>query len=441
MSSLSLEVFFVVALILVNGVLAMAEMAVVSARKIRLQQRASEGDEKARAALFLAEDPGDFLSTVQIGISLVGILAGAFGGATIAEQLAARLSEILWLAPYSEALSVGVVVLAITYLSLVFGELVPKRLALNNAERTAATLAGPMRTLARLTSPAVRLLSFSTDLVLRLLGAKKSNEPLVTEEEVRVMIEQGTEAGVFEAAEQDMVAGVFRLGDRRVGTLITPRTEIVWLDLEDPPEVNQRKIIESVHSIFPVAEGSLDNVLGVVLAKDLLVSSLEGRPVILKDLLREPLYVPENMAALKALELLRAARLPMALVIDEYGGLQGMVTLNDILQAIVGEVSAPGEGEEPGIIQREDGSWLLDGMLPVDEFAELFDLDELPEIETAQYQTLGGFVMSHLGRIPTPGDHFEWADLRIEVMDMDGFRVDKVLVVPENPNQEEGRTP
>lgn len=434
-----LEIAIILLLIFMNGLLAMGEITFVSVRKARLQHRADRGDEKARLALDLAEDPSDLLSTTQIGITLVGILAGAFGGATLAKEIAVFLRKIPSLVPYSDSLALLLVVIAITYLSMILGELVPKRLALNNQERMAIRFAGPMQALSRLTRPLVRFLNFSTEQVLRLTGVKPSQEPPVTEEEIRVLIEQGTQAGIFEEAEQDMVEGVFRLGDRRVGTIMTPRTEIAWLDLDDSVEDIQQKIITSVHSRLPVARGSLDNVVGIVQAKDLLARSLSGQPLDLGDSLYPPRFVPESMPALKVLELFQESGVHLVLVIDEYGGVQGLTTTYDILEAIVGDIPEIGETEEPEIIQREDGSWLLDGGLPIDEFKELFDLTNLPEEERGVYQTVGGFVMTSLGRIPSASDHFEWGGLRIEVVDMDGFRVDKVMVQPvgiDSPDQE-----
>lgn len=432
-----MEAIFILVLILANGVLAMAEIAVISARKARLQQRADEGDEQASAALKLANDPADFLSTVQVGITLVGVLAGAFGGATIAGQISGWVAGFPLLAPYSSAIGVAVVVILITYFSLVLGELVPKRLALNDPERVAMLVAAPMRFLSRLASPLVRFLSKSSTLVLRLLGAKPSDEPPVTEEEIKVMIAQGTQAGVFAEAEQDMVQAIFRLGDRRVGTLMTPRTELVWLDLDDPMEENQRKILGSIHSRFPVARGSLDHVVGVVQAKDLLASCMAGIEFTLKDVLCQPLFVPESMPALKVLELFRESRVHTALVIDEYGGFQGLVTLFDILESIVGEIPDAGDLSELEVIQREDGTWLVDGMLPIDELKEIFHLSTMPGEERGYYQTVGGFVMTSLGRIPVASDHFVWSGLRFEVVDMDGLRVDKVLIVPLSAGKEE----
>ncbi|AFZ30527.1 protein of unknown function DUF21 [Gloeocapsa sp. PCC 7428] len=427
---MNFEILIIFLLIVANGIFAMSEMAIVSSRKARLQQLANEGNAKARAALKLAESPNNFLSTVQVGITLIGILTGAFGGATIARTLAGYLQQIPGLAPYSQAIAFGIVVLIITYLSLILGELVPKRLALNNPERIAANIATPMRTIAAIVSPAVYFLSASTDFVLRLLGIGPSSEPLVTEEEIKVLIEQGTEAGTFEAAEQDMVERVFRLGDRPVSALMTPRPEIVWLDLEDSLEVNRHRIIDGGHSRFPVCQGGLDNVLGIVPVSDLLARCLSNQPLDLTVSLRQPVFVPESTRGLKVLEMFKQTGTHIALVVDEYGVIQGLVTLNDILIEIVGDVPSDDDQEEPQAVQREDGSWLLDGMLSIDEFFELFAIKEIPAEHRGSYQTLGGFVITHLGRIPTASDYFEWQGMRIEVVDMDGNRVDKVLAAP-----------
>ncbi|MDZ8031994.1 MAG: hemolysin family protein [Nostoc sp. DedQUE08] len=430
MSSITFEILIILVLIIANGVFSMSEMAIVSARKVRLQQLANQGDVKAMAALKLAESPNHFLSTVQVGISLIGILTGAFGGATIANRLAVYVRLVPLLAPYSEPISFGIVVLIITYLSLIVGELVPKRLALNNPERIASTVAIPMRALSAIASPMVYLLSASTDLILRVLGITASTEPQVTEEEIKILIEQGTEAGTFEEAEQDMVERVFRLGDRPVSYLMTPRPDIVWLDLDDSAEENRLKMVDSAYSRYPVCQGGLDNVLGVIPVTDLLARSFRGEPLDLTIGLRQPVFVPESTRGLKVLELFKQTITHMALVVDEYGVIQGLVTLNDIMSEIVGDVPSTDGQDQPQAVQREDGSWLLDGMLPVEEFLELFGMEEWESEERGSYQTLGGFVITHLGRIPAAADHFEWQSMRIEVMDMDGNRVDKVLVVP-----------
>lgn len=423
-----LEILIILVLILVNGLFAMAEIAIVSSRKLRLQQRADDGDRKAMIALKLADDPSRFLSTVQIWITLVGILAGAFGGATIAEQISLWLQGVPWLAAYGEVIGVAVVVLLITYFTLVLGELVPKRLALQNAEKVAVNLAGIMNSVSRIASPLVSFLTVSTDFIVKILGVQADQGPSVTDEDIKSLLAQGTQAGVFQEAEQHMVAGVFRLADWDVGNLITPRTDVVWLDLDDPEVDTQRKIVESTHSQFPVARGSLDNVLGVVHTKDLLVNQLQRQSFNLERLMIEPIVVPESTPALEVLERFKDSPLKMALVIDEFGGLQGLVTINDILGAIVGETVISNQPSEESIVLREDGSWLMDGMLSIDEFKDFLDLDELPDEKIADYQTLGGFIMTGLGRIPYPADHFEWGEYTFEVVDMDGFRVDKVLV-------------
>lgn len=431
MSVITFEILFIILLLLVNGVFAMSELAVVASRKSRLQRMADSGDRRARVALELAQQPERFLSTIQIGITLAGILAGAFGGATIAEQLGARISTFPPLALYGEPIALAVVVLSITYLSLVIGELVPKRLALSYPERVALVVAGPMRGLARLASPAVSLMSVSTSAVLTLLRMKPPTEPPVTEDEIKVLIEQGTQAGVFEEAEQEMIESVFRLTDRSVEALMTPRTDIVWLDVNDPPDKLHRKVAESAYSRFPVCEGNLDKVLGVVKAKDLLSRCVSGAPLDIQVALKQPLFVPESTPVLRALEMFKAARTHLALVIDEYGAVEGLVTTNDVLEAIVGDIAPaqPGEGGEDAV-QREDGSWLLDGALPVHEFKEIFPVERLPGEQRGAYHTLAGFILFHLGRLRSEADHFEWRGLRFEIVDMDGRRIDKVLVMP-----------
>jgi len=427
MSLVSVEIIVILLLIVANGVFAMSEIAIVSARKSRLQQWVNEGNHKARIALDLANSPNQFLSTVQFGITLVGILAGAYGGATIAESLAITLQSVPYLAKYNEAIAIGIVVVVITFLSLIIGELVPKRLALSNPEKIAVSMAAHMRRLFVMTSPIVRLLSYFTDLVLKVMRIPASSESPVTEEEIKVLMDQGIQAGLFEEAEKDMVESVFDLGDKRVGALMTPRTEMHWLDANDPPNVIQQKILESDYSRFPVAHGSLDKIIGVVRAKDLLTCIMKKQEIDLKNWLRRPLFVPENAVGLRVLELFKQSRTHIALVVDEYGLIQGMVTLYDILEAIVGDLPSIDEKDEPLAVQRKDGSWLIDGMLSVDEFKEIFSQDELPDEN--RYQTVGGFVMTHLGRIPSIADTFEWGGMRFEVVDMDEHRVDKVLVV------------
>ncbi|HEY9647010.1 MAG TPA: hemolysin family protein, partial [Chroococcidiopsis sp.] len=389
------------------------------------------GNHKAQAALDLANSPNRFLSTVQVGITLIGILTGAFGGATIAKSLSVYIAWVPLLKPYAEPVAFGLVVLCITYLSLIVGELVPKRLALNSPEKIAIAIAGPMRVVSAIAYPVVHLLSMSTEMALKLMGVSHTTtEPLITEEEIKVLVRQGTEAGMFEAAEQDMVERVFRLGDQPVTAIMTPRLDIVWLDLNDSIEVNRQKMIESRHTRFPVCQDTLDNVLGVVNVTDILALSLKQHPIDLVSLLRQPFFIPESTHALKVLELFKTSGTHTALAVDEYGVIQGVVTLNDIMEVVIGDMPVAGDDEEPGAIQRDDGSWLVDGLLPIDKFKELFEIEEIPGEQRGNYQTLGGFVITQLGRIPTAADRFVWDDFRFEVMDMDGNRVDKVLVIP-----------
>ncbi len=429
MNQITTEILIVCLLILANSILSMSEMAIVSARKTRLQQRAKRGEKGAQTALRLTEEPTRFLSTVQVGITLIGILSGAFGGATIAEQISAELDNIIFLRPYSEAIGVGVVVIVITYFSLVIGELVPKRIALNNAERIAVRVAGLMKRLSRLMSPVVSLLSISTEAVLRLLGIKPSSDPTITEEEIKMMIYEGARSGVFEEAEQEMVEHVFRLGNRRISTLMTYRTGILWLDIEDPLEDNLRKIVEARYSRYPLCQGNLDEVLGIVQVKDIFAQYQHGQPIDLSAAIRPALFVPEATSALELLEHFRIKKEHLTLVIDEFGGVVGLVTMNDVLEAIVGDIPTIEDlQEEPAIVQREDGSLLLDGTLSIDEVKDFLSIDELPGENEAAYETLGGMLMTELGRIPDVGDQLFWRGILFEIVDMDGYRVDKVLV-------------
>jgi putative hemolysin len=428
MLSQSLDLLLVLVLIVANGALSMSEIAIISARKERLQQWAETGNTKAGAALKLANSPNRFLATVQVGITLIAVLSGVFGGFKIANDLAEWLNLIPTLAPYSHGLAMSIVVLAISFLSLLIGELVPKRVALDNPERIAAFVSPAMNLMSSALSPVVRFLSASTDLVLRMLGLKASTELPITEEEIKLLISQGTVAGVFDEAEQVMVERVFRLGDRRVGVLMTPRKRVAWLDLNDPPEKIRRLITRSAYSCFPVCQGRLNHILGIVHVRDLLARSLTGGSLDLRAALKQPLFVLETTHVPRVLEMFKESGTHMAMIIDEYGTIEGLVTLTDIMEALVGHLSSANVREEPKIVQREDGSWLMDGLLPVDELKEMFRIKVLPEEKAGHYQTLGGFAMTHLKRVPAAGDHFECCGLRFEILDMDGHRVDKVLI-------------
>jgi putative hemolysin len=427
MPKILFEILILLMLVLLNGIFVMSELAVVSSRKARLQHQSNEGNRRALAALKLAENPTLFLSTVQIGITLVSILLGALGGPAFSVPLAAVLRQLPFLARYADSVALGIVVVLITTLSLLLGELVPKRIAIQHAEQISAAISGPMLFVSQLFSPLVWLLSRLSDLVLKAMGIQPSTAPPVTEEEIQLLIGQGTEAGVFEEAEQEMVEGVFSLSDSRVYSLMTPRTEIIWLDVNDSADEIRRKIVESPFSRFPVCQNSLDTILGIIKARDLLAPpGLSSDEFKLKDKLRPALYVPETMFASRALELFKEKSAELMLVIDEFGSLQGLITINDIIEEIVGDIEI-----EPQATQRQDGSWLLDGLLPVDDFKEIFKLTSLPHED--EYETLSGFVMMSLGSVPQAADHFEWAGLRFEVMDMDGRRVDKVLVTTTLP--------
>jgi putative hemolysin len=428
------QILLILFLILLNGFFAMSEMAVVAARKARLAARAAKGDRRARRVLQIAERPGRFLSTVQVGITLIGILAGALGGTTVGESLAELFRGVPAIEPVADAAAFAFVVIVTTYLSLIVGELVPKQLALSRPERIAEQVAGTMRVLSILAAPVVWLLEGSTNLVMRVLGLRRVRSDHVSEEEVRTLIAEGTKAGVFEPAEKDMMIAVMRLADRPARAFMTPRPDIVWLDLEDSPEETRRKLLASKFSRLPVAKGSLDEVVGVVQCTDLLDRYLEGKPLKLNEIMRQAPVVHDAAPALKVLQALKESAVHLALVVDEYGALEGLVTATDVLQAIVGEFRE--QGVEPALMhRREDGSWLMDGGLSIHQVQDTLGLGDLPT--DRGFHTLAGFVLGELEHLPKPGEHFEWNGYRFEVVDMDGRRIDKVLVSRLAPKQQE----
>lgn len=423
------EILIIFLLLLANGVFAMAEISVVSSRKARLKKLADEGSAKAKAALALAEEPARFLSTVQIGITLVGIFAGAYGGTRLGGQFSLWLSEkIPAVASYSNIISMAVVVGSITYFSLIIGELVPKRIALNNPEKKAMMLAAPMNALSRLAGVFVWLLTISTNGVLKLfgLGAEKDAPP--SEEEVTHLIEQGTTAGVFHKAEQAMIEGVLRLDERPVTEIMTRRTKIVWLNVDDADEVNWRKIVSSGHSLFPVYEGTRDHVIGLVSVKALWANAAIGLGNRLRDHLTQPLYVPQTVNAVQLLETFKKSGKHLALVADEFGSIQGIVTLIDVMEAIVGDLPEPGDRVSPQAVQRDDGSWLVDGSMDIEEMKRLFAMGPLPGEEDDDFHTVGGFLLDRFGHIPVASESIEWGGWKFEVVDMDRHRVDKVML-------------
>lgn len=425
-TSISLEIAIIFILIIANGVFAMTEIAIVSSRKARLEKHATEGSAGAKAALDLANNPTMLLSTVQVGISAIGVVTGAYGGATIAQALTVYFKPLPLIGAYANTFSMVIVIGAITYVSLIIGELVPKKIALNNPEPIAIAIAIPMRYFSKAFSPLVKLLSISTEFFLKTIGVKEVVDPGVTEEEIKIMISEGTAIGTFEETERDIVDRVFRLGDMRVSSLMTPRTQIDWLDLEESDKHNWAIITESHHSRLPVATGSLDDIVGVVYVRDIL-SARYSSSLPIKENIQEPLFVPRSLRGFKLLELFQQSGTHIAFVMDEFGGMVGLVTLYDILEQLVGEL--PQEEEtDSGIVQRDDRSWLMDGLLSIEEFKELFDIKEMPEEDKGHFQTLGGFITSYLGNMPKTGETFEWADFRFEIVDMDRMRVDKVLV-------------
>lgn len=422
------EILIIFVLLLANGVFAMAEIAVVSSRKARLKALAADGSPKAQAALALAQEPTRFLSTVQIGITLVGIMAGAFGGATLSEKLAVWLTQFSVLVPYSKVLAMLIVVGAITYFSLIIGELAPKRIALTNPEARAMLVAKPMAVLSRIASPFVWFLTVSTNVLLKVFGLGKEVDAPPSEEEISHMIEQGMTAGVFHKAERAMVEGVLRLDELPVTDIMTRRTKIVWLNVTDSDEVNWRKIVASGHSHFPVYEGTRDQVIGMVSVKSLWANAAIGMANEIRHHLVEPLFVPSSITAVQLLETFKKTGKHLALVTDEFGSIQGLVSLIDVMEAIVGDLPQPGDRRLPDAIQREDGSWLVDGTMEIDDFKRRLAVGPLPREESESFETLGGFMVDRFGRIPAPGEYFVWNGWRFEIVDMDRHRVDKVLL-------------
>ncbi len=429
MRRIGTELVIIFLLILANGVFAMSEISIVAARKVRLKQRADDGDERAKTALDLAHNPNQFLATVQVGITMVGVLAGAYGGATLAAKVAVPIGEVELLAPYAEVLALGLVVAMITYLSLIIGELVPKRIGLNNPETIASWVARPMMWLSRAGSPAVALLTASTNLVLRVFGIKGEAEQHLTEDELKALISQGAETGAVGATEENIVQRVFQLGDQRVAAIMTPRPDIEWIDVDASADELRAFLASHAHTQFVVCQGGLDNVLGIVRSADMLPLAFKGVAIQLRTLTREALFVPDSMPAVQLLESFRSSHKHVALVMDEYGAVEGLVTVTDLLTAIVGDLPADASEAVGAFVARPDGSWLVDGSAPIEEVATHFGIDSLPEGEAGAYHTIGGFVMARLGRVPKTADAFEWRGMQFEVVDMDGRRIDKVLVV------------
>ena len=423
---LAVEIAIIVLLTLMNGAFALSELAVVSSRRARLQTMADEGNAGARTALRMIANPSRFLSTVQIGITLVGVVAGAFGGATLGARFGTWLDTIPLLGGYGEVIGYGTVIVAITYLSIVLGELIPKRIALKNPERAASIVARPMRMLSRTAAPFVWLLCASTDALLRLLGLHGEREVTVTEEEVRSMITEGTEAGVFAPEEKTMIDGVLRLADRTVRTIMTPRPDVAWLDTGDSMDALLDKIRSVGHSRYPVSRGELEELVGIVQTRDLLDDVVRGKPFDLVAHAMKPLVVHDGISVLKLLDLIKTSGSHLAVVVDEYGSVEGVVSITDIIETIAGDLPEAGEAPEVAAVRRDDGSWLVEGWMPVDEFELTVGLRGLRD--AGNFNTIAGFVLNALGHVPTAGEAFEHDGFRFEVVDMDGRRIDKILV-------------
>ncbi len=424
-----MDIALLFVLILINGVLAMSEIAVVSSRKARLQRLADDGSPGAESALALNNEPSIFLSTIQVGITTVGILSGAIGETALADPLAAWLSQFPLTEPYARGMALTIVVMGLTYFSVVVGELVPKQLGLLAPETVASVIAPPMNMLARAAKPIVLLLSASSTFVLRVIGARSKEEPPVTDEEIKVLMEQGAEAGIFHESEQEFVSNVLRLDEQRIAAIMTPRIDIYAIDLDDSEEEIRRRIMESPYTRIVVCRGGLDHVAGILSQADLLKTLLEGKPLDFEAAVHPALFVPDSVTTTQLLENFRTARLQFALIVDEYGELEGLVTLTDVLTSIVGELPSLGGLEEQEVVARDDDSWLMAGCVTIERLKSVLDIHEpLDGEEGRNFNTLGGFVMHMMGRIPAAADHFESAGWRFEVMDMDKTRVDKVLV-------------
>lgn len=426
-----LHITLILLLIVLNGVLAMSELAIVSARSGRLQQMAEDGNKGAATAITLASDPGRFLSTVQIGITLIGVINGAFGGATLTGPFARLLADVPLIGGYASTFAGLAVVVVITYLSLIIGELVPKQLALQRAETVAALIAPPMNALSTAFKPVVWFLSVSNDFVLKLIRASESDEPAITEEEIRVMLMQATDAGIFERAEQEMVAGVFGLGDRTAGELMTPRHAISWLDISDPDEANIATVRDTAFTLYPVIDDEPDNVVGVVSTRDILQLALDNEPLSIRAAMKPALFVPEILPVLHVLKIMRDEKSSMAIVIDEYGGVEGLLTNNDVIGGMVDELGS-GESsrqdEHDNAVRLDDRSWLVEGQLGAHDFREIFNIDELDGEENGRFETIAGYILDRLGHIPTVGEYVESDGFRIEVVAMDGYRIDRIKV-------------
>ena len=419
-----MEVLIIFVLILLNGLFAMSEIAMVSSRKLKLENQAKKGDRKARGALSLIRNPDRFFSTVQIGITLIGILTGIFSGDTITETVATWIAGIPSLAPYSHSLAVVAVVVLITYFTLILGELVPKRIGMSAPEKIAKTMWRPMYILSKIAFPFIWILSTSTHLIVRLLGIK-NKENVITEEEIKALINEGTTSGTIDAGEQDIIERVFHLDDRTITSLMTHRSDVSWIDINDPPEKYRSNILKELHSVYPVCEGRIDDILGVIYTRDLYLHP-EGTP--LRQLMKKPLFIPENNSAFQVMEKFKFGRTNFGFIVDEYGDFLGMITMKDILEAIVGEMPEEDETDFE-ITDRKDGTFLVDAQIPFYDFLTYFEKEDwINDEEQQEFDTLAGFILYHLEHIPHEGEKVNWRGFVFEIVDMDGHRIDNILV-------------
>ena len=429
------DLLVILALILMNGVFAMSELALVSAKRLRLEKRSAEGSTGAQAALQLADNPSNFLSTVQVGITLIGIFNGAFGEASLVGRMTPQLQAVPALAPYAYEIALAIVVIGITFASIILGELVPKRIAMQYPEAMATLIAPPLRTLSHIMSPFVKVLALTTEAIVRLLGIGGTREEAPTEEDIAGMIRESTNAGVFEKTEYDIVSRALRLDDRHLKALMTPRVDLDILDLENDPQANLEQIANSPYSRFPVCRGDRSQILGFVHARDLFEQAVRQRSldgINLAAAVQPVLYVPETVSAMALLELFKKNNAELALIVDEYGDIQGMVTMTDVMSALVGDVTVIGEEHDPDAVQRHDGSWFVDGGISLDRFRDLMNTElRFPEEDNGAYHTLAGFILYQLGYIPRPSEQARWGQYRFEVVDMDGNRIDRILVTPD----------
>ncbi len=419
-----MEIIILLTLIFVNGLFVMSEIALVSARKSRLESQAEKGDERARKALDLSNNPEKFLSAAQIGITLIAILTGVYSGERFAAQLQPYIEQISSLKQYANTIATIIIVIIVTFLSIIFGELIPKQIGLLRAERIAKIVAAPMNAFAAFTHPIVWMLNKISKLFFRIFNIKRSKDDAVTEEEIKTLIGEGTEAGTIDEAEQEIIERVFHLGDRNITSLMTHRSDIIWFNLDDNEDKIKEKIIGEPHSVYPICDGDIDNLKGVVSIKDLYVSP---DSTLFKDLMLPALFVPENNSPYQVLEKFKESRLHSCFIVDEYGSVLGLITLNDILEAIVGDMPQP-DVPDYEIIEREDGSFIVDGQIPFYDFLSRFEKTEWMNEGEHDFDTLAGFILHQLERIPKPGDKLGWKGFKIEIIDMDGHRIDKVLV-------------